>query len=118
VALDSLVRKLVALGHKVTRPLQADVVWESWQSTNDKGAHSYAPAVALPAHIEWEQKLVRTLSGAEKVSRTHVTFLYPVPIDERDRMTLPDGDTGPILDLSGYVDPTTGHGYYTEVWLG
>jgi hypothetical protein len=41
------------------------------------------------------------------------------PIDPRDRITLPDGTTGPIIDAPGaVVDPGTGRGFIHEIMLG
>ena len=35
-----------------------------------------------------------------------------------DKIVLPDGTTGPILDMSGFIDAGTGHPIATEVFLG
>jgi len=39
-------------------------------------------------------------------------------IDDHDVIVLPDGTTGPILDMSGFIDAGTGHPIATEVFLG
>lgn len=41
------------------------------------------------------------------------------PIDPRDVIILPDGTTGPIVNITGPpVDPGTNYVYFHEVWLG
>jgi len=40
------------------------------------------------------------------------------PIDPRDRLVLPDGTTGPILDVSGLCDPSTSAPFFLTVVLG
>ena len=72
--------------------------------------------------------LVRTSTGADVVVRASVTFLTPLtangaetrtePIDPRDKIILPDGTTGPIVNISGPVDPDTGAPFLFEVLLG
>ncbi len=40
------------------------------------------------------------------------------PIDPRDKIVLPDGTTGPIVDVSGFVDQSTNLPYFSDVSLG
>jgi hypothetical protein len=40
------------------------------------------------------------------------------PVDERDKIILPDGSTGPILKVKGFVDSETNLRFYSEIWLG
>ncbi len=39
-------------------------------------------------------------------------------LDIRDKITLADGSSGPIVDVSGFVDSKTERPYFTEVMLG
>lgn len=50
-------------------------------------------------------------------ARAKVTFLFNVTIGTEDKLVMPDGTTGPILDIKGLQDPASGR-YLTEVWLG
>lgn len=115
---DALVRNGVAMADRLTTDLQASVTHQSWTGYTDEGVPSYATAVTRKALVDWKQKQVRTLAGTVTVSRAEVTFLRPVVVDEKDRIVLPDGTTGPILDMAGFVDPATGVGYTTAVFLG
>ncbi len=47
-----------------------------------------------------------------------VTATGGAGIDDNDIITLPDGTTGPILNLAGFTDAGTGHPVATEVFLG
>lgn len=114
-----LVRDGVKLANTMTASLQADVQYYKAGEMSGGGDIEYPATPELwPAIIEWKQKMVRTVTGVEAVSRAMVTFLEPHDIDEKDKMVLPDGTTGPILDMTGLVDPATGRAYFTTVWLG
>ena len=62
------------------------------------------------------------------MSKTKLTFVRPIPdegtagrrepIDPRDKITLPDGTAGPIINTGGLVSGGTGKPYMLEVWLG
>jgi hypothetical protein len=134
LALDSIIRKLVGVAHKLTTPLQATVVHEPWIGTEETpagkktGKPVYGTAVARLALVEYTDALSRRTTGEEVKSRAKVTFLVPIeangadnrqePIDPRDRITLPDGTSGPILSINGLVDPSTEEPYLYEVSLG
>jgi hypothetical protein len=59
---------------------------------------------------------------------TLITIIGPVtangapnrdePVDPRDKFVLPDGTSGPIVDVNGLLDPSTGRPYLYEVALG
>ena len=80
------------------------------------------------AVVERRQRLIRTATGEQVMSRHRILFPRPIaangastrqePIDPRDVLTLPDGDTGPILEVTGVVDPSTSAPYSFEVWMG
>lgn len=128
MGLDALVRSGIAIAKSITGSLQADVVHAAWTGSGGDGAATYATGVVRPALIEYRSKLIRSTTGAEVMQRALVTFLEPIdadgatgrrePIDPRDRITLPDGTTGPVLEVKGLTDPTTSHPYLFEVSLG
>jgi len=120
VSLLDVVRAGVAIANTVTAPLQALVSHEvSHLSTDGFSTRTYDAPILRPAIVDWKQKHVRTLSGELTVSRASILFLDPsVIVDDHDRLTLPDGTTGPVLDMSGYIDPITGHPVATEIFLG
>ena len=88
---------------------------------------SYPTEVQVPAVVDWRQRQVRTKSGVLEVSRAHVLFLNIADvirmtngegISENDVIILPDGDTGPILDMDGFIDAETNLPLATGVYLG
>lgn len=114
-----LIRDGVALANKMTEDIQAKVIHRAYLSSTGSGKKLYSPDVSRPAIVDWEQRQIRTLSGNLSVSRATVTFLDPsVVVDDNDIIILPDGTTGPILDMSGFIDSGTGHPYLTKVFLG
>ncbi len=91
------------------------------------GGWSYPTSVELPAVVDWKQKQVRTLEGVLSVSRASVLFLDVAKvaaatagqgISDHDIIILPDGTTGPILDMAGFIDAGTEQPIATEVYLG
>lgn len=115
------------IADKVTRDAQAVITLYRYLGSSATGAKSYGPAITMRALVDWRQKQVRTLQGTLSVSRAQVTFLNITAlvlatdgegIDDNDRIVLPDGTTGPILDMAGFIDANTGIPLATEVYLG
>lgn len=127
-----VVRSAVKIADEVTKPLQATVSFRHYVSSDAYGTRTYDPNEALPAAklkaiVDWKQKQVRTMEGILSVSRAMVAFLDidalvaatdGEGINDLDIIVLPDGTTGPILDMSGFIDAGTGHPIATEVYLG
>lgn len=118
MSLATLVRSAVRIADAVTESLQPTVAHEAFASQDAFGKSTYATAVDRQAIVDLSEKPVRTIEGHERLSVARLTFPRPVAIDVRDRFTLPDGRTAPILTLNGVADPSTGARYATEVALG
>lgn len=118
MGLQDLVRSGVALANRVTKTLQATVAHEAFKAEDQTGQRTYYAAVQRTCVIEWRRTRRRTQAGDEIVIRPTLLFLSPVAIDTRDRITLPDGTTGPIADVGGVIDPDTGTAYTREVTIG
>ena len=127
MSLLDVVRSAVAIANQVTAPLQATVTFQRFLSTDWQGSSTYATAVDLKAIVDWRQKQLRTSTGILSVSRASVMFIDIAAlvaatdgngVDDLDIITLPDGTTGPILDMSGFIDAGTGQPIATEVYLG
>jgi hypothetical protein len=129
MALDSLLRKGVALANRVTASLQVEVSHSAWIGSDSYDKPAFALPVPYDAIVERGKKAVRTTTGEEIVPRYVITFLRPIerngtagrdePIDPRDLLTLPDGTSGKILQLpDGVLDPATNAPYATVVALG
>jgi len=124
--LDTL-RSAVKIADEVTKPLQATVLYSRLIGTDGYGAPTYAPAVSLKAIVDYKSTQVRTQEGILTVSRAIITLLDinavvtatgGAGVDNNDKFVLPDGDTGPILDIRGFIDAGTGHPIATEVVIG
>jgi hypothetical protein len=128
MGLGGLVRSGIALANSITGTLQVDVIHHPWIGSLSDGMASYGLATVRRAIVEAKQEQVRTFTGEEATSRAMVTIIGPVedngaagrrePIDPRDRLILPDGTTGPILDVQGLVDAGTGRPYMYQIALG
>lgn len=128
MSLLDVLRKGVKIADDITKPLQGTVMYSRYISEDGYGNKTYSPEnVPMKAIIDWRQRQVRTLSGVLSVSRATVMFLSITQIvvvtsgegiNDQDRIILPDGTTGPILDMSGFIDAQTGHPIATEVYLG
>ena len=118
MSLATIVQDGVAIANSVTTSLQATVTHKAFSSVDAYGKPTYATGVERTAIVERRQKYVRTDAGEEKLSLAKLTFPYPVTINERDKITLPDSTVMPILRIDGVVDPTTNAEYLVEVELG
>lgn len=112
--------------------LQALVEFRHFVYVDEYGNKTYLPAIGQPAAqlqaiVDWKQRQVRTTTGILSVSRASVTFLDVAAlaaatnnegVADEDIIVLPDGTTGPILDMSGFIDGGTGQPLATEVFLG
>lgn len=124
--LDSL-RLGINRADKTLKSLQSVVRYQRYVSANGQGDVTYASSVDIRAHVDWTRKQVRTKTGELSLSRAVITILDIASVvaatsgrgfDDKDKFTLPDGTTGPILALQGYIDAGTTHPISTEVMLG
>ena len=125
MALADIVRGAVAIANNVTSSLQVIVMHEPWMGSDKYGKPIYDHPVPRPAMVD---RKTASIGGQQIVQNTSVTFICPInphgaanrqePLDPRDRITLPDGWTGPIVNVNGPVDPLTGMPYLYQVSLG
>jgi len=127
MSLLTILRSGVKTIDKIVKPLEPFVTYERFTPDPTTYGSNFLPAIQLRAIVDWKQAQVRTQSGVLTVSRAMVMFLdikalvaatAGQGISENDRITLPDGTTGPILDMAGFIDAGTGHPIETEVFLG
>jgi hypothetical protein len=128
MALNDTIASGIATANKITASLQDTVGFEAWTGKDKFAKPTYAASVNYQALIERKQTLRRKMSGEEVAAQTKITIIGPVantvatsrhnPIDPRDRITLPDGTIGPIVDVQGLVNPGTSEPYMVEVFLG
>lgn len=125
----TILRKAVQIADRITKKLNlpSDVLFYRAITDDSTGTKTYAAAVPLKAIVDWKQRQLRTPQGVLSVSRASVLFLDTAAlsaatngegIDDNDVIVLADGTSGPILDMTGFVDAGTTHPIATEVWLG
>lgn len=125
--LDTL-RLGVKIADRVTKPIQGTVMYSrAVADTSGYGDFTYPTTVPLRAIVDFARKQVRTRDGVLTVTRATIDLLDVAEvaaatngegIGNDDKFVLPDGDTGPILDLSGFIDAGTTQPIATTVMLG
>jgi hypothetical protein len=113
-----VIRAGVGIADSLTSTLQVTVGHEKWLDQTTDGDPTYARKVFRKAVLDLRLSRVRTPQGQEVVSRASLTFVRPTVVAYKDRITLPDGSTGPILSINGFVDADTKKPFLAEVWLG
>lgn len=119
----------IGIANKLTKGVQANVTFEAWTGQDGYGVDSFASPVTLTAVVDMTRKQAHVPSGLDVTVMATLTIVGDVapngaagrvePIDPRDRITLADGTTGPIVDAPGaVVDPSTNRGLIHVVMLG
>jgi hypothetical protein len=93
------------------------------QTTDDYNKPTPGSATSRKCVVEKTDKLVRRVSEGDSIGELVqaswvLIFPRPVAVDPRDKFVLASGETGPILKVTGVVDPATSALYATEVFLG
>lgn len=126
-----ILRAGVALADSLTKGLQCSVQWEAYTGQGANG-RQYAAPVTLSAIVDFTTRQYVSKDGKVSTIAATVTVVGDVlpngavtvpprrePIDPKDRITLPNGFTGPIVSAPGAVmDPSTGRGLIHEIMLG
>ena len=122
---DAIIRSAITVANSVTTSLQATVTHRAWIGEDGYRKPTYAAAVELTAVVEHKPRLIQRGEDRELVQAIVLTFVTPIaahgangrqePIDMRDKITLPDGKTGRIVEVRGTVDPSTSLPYMVEV---
>jgi hypothetical protein len=132
MGLSDILAAGIAIADGVTKDVQGSITWEAWTGQNWKGEDTYADPVTLRAIIDQTRKrkfngdgqlitVVASLTILETVTPNGTVTVPPrqEPIDTRDKITLPDGTTGPILEGPGAVyNPVAARPFLNEIYLG
>jgi hypothetical protein len=127
--LAKILRDGVARIDDITKSAQATVTLIRWAGEDNYGAMIPSTPITLPAIVDLRAQDRPSPSGQMVRTGAQVFFLQPLaplggildrtePIDTRDTIILPDGTTGPIIEVSGFVDAGTAAPYFHEIWLG
>lgn len=116
MSLATTVQNLVKIADSLTKPFQVSVRRGAFKSqeTHGDGAYAYSQVLAI---VEKRQRQVMA-DGKLTVSTLKLTFPRALSVHVKDTFELPDGSTGPTLNVDGLLDPSTGQGFITEVYLG
>lgn len=100
--------------------IMEDVSHEAFiQNLGGFGEKSYDVAVSLPALVSRQRGQLSTAKGIDVTFKAVISFVAPVAVDVRDRITLSDGITGHILEpQGGLMDSITGQPFVRVVHLG
>lgn len=119
----------VAIADDLTKGVQQDVTLEPWLSSDAKGKRTYDTPVTFKAVVNKTRRQRPTGAGTFVNIVATLTVVGDVapngaagrrePIDPRDRITLADGTTGPILSApSAVMNPNTGRGFINKIEIG
>ena len=120
MSLRPSIRRAVRTARRSARLIAADVRHEHGVTRNSSGKITYEFSDTRKAIVEPVTRTFRDKDGASRVSRATITFCFP-SFGTSDKLTLPSGQTGPILQVSsGLADPSNadGGGFVTQVLLG
>jgi hypothetical protein len=122
-----MLRDGVKLIKETTLSLQPVVTLHQWVAQDLYGKPLYA-VITLQAITVQAPNMHKTSNGQLVAVQAYVAFLEPVPpngtagrlepIDPRDKIVLPDGSWGPIVEVKGFIDAGTGKPMFSEVWIG
>jgi hypothetical protein len=127
MSLLDVLRAGIKTADDVTKPLQATVMYSRCTGEDAYGELLYAAgAVPLRAIVEWKQQQVMTQGGTLVSSRVSVLFLDVAAlatasagagVTTKDKIVLPAGETGTIINLDGFLDAGTGQPVATTAYL-
>lgn len=128
MALDDVFRDVVGICDDLFKPVQADVQHVTWVGQDALGDPLPPVVVIRKAIVEQKLQDIKLNDGRSVSIQAKLTFLAPVlpngapnriePIDARDTFILPDGSSGPVVNVSGMRDPGANRPFFLEVFLG
>lgn len=123
-----IIRSGVGIANSLTLGVQSPITHYAWISQSVAGDDTYDDPVTLLCVIDRTNRVI-VRDGEHITIGATLAFVGDVapngavgrrePIDPRDKIVLPDGFTGPIIDSPGSViDPDTERGFIQSVMLG
>lgn len=128
MSLLDVLHTAVKIIDNVTKPIQTEVQYRHCLNPDidGYGTKDLAPAVGLKAVVDFKMQQVRTQQGELVVSQCAITIVDVAALaaasnneglSVHDQIVFPDGRTGPLLNVGGYMDPGTGQPVATDTWL-
>lgn len=125
MGLGAVMSSALEAARVATETLQVDVAHEARLGQDVLGASDYAAPVGRPALVQEGRQQLQTSDGRLVTVQAVVSFFpesdgaAPPVIGALDRITLPSGQSGPIVEIPDtLVNPATGAPYMRTVWLG
>lgn len=128
---SSLIRLGVTLADSFTEDGQAMIIHEAWIGEDKFHKEIYAAPTNPAPRCVVASKLRTIVGGQGQIITSLATLTFTTlpasngtisrrsePFDPRDRITLPNGFSGPIVYIGGPLDPETDKGYILSVALG
>lgn len=117
MGLADIVRSGVAIAASLVDDILVSVTIEARTGEDEYRKPAYAAGVPYDALVEDDVRLVKTDDRGEVLTRSKLSFLQNATVAVRDRVTLPDGSKGLVVDVKGLADPAGGR-YLVEAWIG
>jgi hypothetical protein len=111
--------RIKAITNDADGPVLEDITHEPYLSLNGDGKVTYNTAITIRGFVERKSTLLNWRFNRELVE-AHLILIpenLATQIKMRDRLTLSDGTTLPILEIVGPRDPEGGT-YYSQVLCG
>jgi hypothetical protein len=111
----------IGIADALTAGVQCLVSYEEFISADGNGDEDYEDPVSIACVVDQTRKHKTTSTG--RIDVVVATLTFPrgdLNIGPKDKITLPDGTTGPlIIDApDAVVDPVTGRGFIQTVMIG
>lgn len=116
-----LIEIAVGIANNVTKNLglQASVLHQFCPTESGAGSRNLGAPVARDAIVVLKQQMVKNPDGQMVMAQARITLLDPtVQVTLLDKFTLPDGTSGPVLAIEGFVSQGADRPALTQVWLG
>lgn len=130
MSLADSIRDAVGVVHSYTADLQVEIQIEPWMGPpiTFGGPDQFAGPIFPKGFVQEGEVHHKRANGQAITTRAKVAFLGPVPpngapgrqepIDPRDRVTLPSGLSGHLVQLPDVMtNPQTGQPYVRVMWL-
>ena len=128
MGLLNVLRSAIKTADGITKDLQPIVTYKrAVDDGTGTGTFTYPSAVPLRAIVDFKAKPVTTREGVLTVTSATMDFLDLAEVAAAtsglgfgydDRFILPNGKTGPVLSIAGFMDRETGGPLPTTVMIG
>lgn len=126
---NALVANIVKnVADPLLKSFQCEVTIYPWEGDDGFGGEHAPAGVKHKAIVDRMNKTIPKPDGGVLKIAARVTILEEIKVhvapgrvgsvDPRDRVVLPDGFTGPIIDAPGLLDPATKEQYFAEILIG